>query len=134
MRKSRFTDAQIICVIKEHDAGVATKELCRKHGISTNTLYKWKSKFGGMEVSDVTKMRALQDENRRLRKVVTDLVLEKEALKIIAEGNLYIEGRHDDMVELQPASGWHGNGYPAGKLRPFGACLEDADPFHVVVQ
>lgn len=87
MRKSRFTDAQIIAVIKEHDAGVATKELCRKHGISSNTLYKWKSKFGGMEVSDVTKMRTLQDENRRLRKVVTDLVLEKEALRIIAEGN-----------------------------------------------
>jgi len=87
MRKSRFTDAQIIAVINEHDAGVATKELCRKHGISTNTLYKWKSKFGGMDVSDVTKMRTLQDENRRLRKVVADLVLEKEALKIIAEGN-----------------------------------------------
>jgi putative transposase len=87
LRKSRFTDAQIIAVIKEHDAGVATKELCRKHGISANTLYKWKSKFGGMEVSDVTKMRTLQDENRRLRKVVADLVLEKEALKIVAEGN-----------------------------------------------
>lgn len=87
MRKSRFSDAQIIAVVKEHDAGVATKELCRKHGISSNTLYKWKSKFGGMDVSDVTKMRALQAENRRLRKVVSDLVLEKEALKIIAEGN-----------------------------------------------
>ena len=87
MRKSRFSDAQIIGVIKEHDAGAATKDLCRKHGISTNTFYKWKAKFGGMEVSDVTKMRALQDENKRLRKVVSDLVLEKEALKIIAEGN-----------------------------------------------
>jgi putative transposase len=87
MRKSRFSDAQIIGVIKEHDAGAAAKDLCRKHGISANTFYKWKAKFGGMEVSDVAKMRALQDENRRLRKVVSDLVLEKEALKIIAEGN-----------------------------------------------
>ncbi|MBV8282623.1 MAG: transposase [Candidatus Eremiobacteraeota bacterium] len=87
MRKSRFSDAQIIGMIKEHDSGLATKDLCRKHGISTNTFYKWKAKFGGMEVSDVTKMRVLQDENRRLRKVVSDLVLEKEALKIIAEGN-----------------------------------------------
>jgi putative transposase len=87
LRKSRFSDAQIIGIIKEHDAGVGTKELCRKHGISTNTFYKWKAKFGGMEVSEVAKMRALQDENRRLRKVVADLVLEKEALKVIAEGN-----------------------------------------------
>jgi putative transposase len=87
LRKSRFSDAQIIAIIKEHDAGVATKDLCRKHGVSTNTFYKWKAKFGGMEVSEVAKMRALQDENRRLRKVVADLVLEKEALKIIAEGN-----------------------------------------------
>jgi putative transposase len=87
MRKSRFTDARIIGVIKEHDAGAATKDLCRKHGISTNTFYKWKAKLGGMEVRDVSKTRALQDENRRLRKVVSDLVLEKEALKIIAEGN-----------------------------------------------
>jgi putative transposase len=87
MRKSRFSDAQIIGIIKEHDAGAATKELCRKHGVSLNTFYKWKAKFGGLEVSDAAKMRALQDENRRLRKVVSDLVLEKEALKIIAEGN-----------------------------------------------
>lgn len=87
MRKSRFTDAQIITIVKEHDAGVPAKDLCRKYGVSPPTFYKWKSKFGGMEVSDVTKMRALQDENRRLRKVVADLVLEKEALKIIAEGN-----------------------------------------------
>jgi len=87
MRKSRFTDAQIIGIVKEHDAGVAAKDLCRKYGVSPPTFYKWKSKFGGMDVSDVAKMRALQDENRRLRKAVADLVLEKEALKIIAEGN-----------------------------------------------
>jgi len=87
MRKSRFTDAQIINIVKEHDAGVPAKDLCRKYGVSPPTFYKWKSKFGGMEVSDVVKMRALQDENRQLRKAVADLVLEKEALKIIAGGN-----------------------------------------------
>jgi len=87
MRKSRFSDAQIVGIIKEHDAGVQTKELCRKHGVSTNTFYKWKAKFGGMELSDVAKMRALQDENRRLKVIVADLTLEREAFKIIAEGN-----------------------------------------------
>ncbi len=87
MRKSRFTDAQIIGVIKEHDAGVAVKDLCRKHGISPNTFYKWKSKFGGMDVSDVAKMRTLRDENGRLKRIVADLVLERDALKIVAEGN-----------------------------------------------
>ena len=87
MRKSRFTDAQIIGVIKEHDAGVATKQLCRKHGVSPNTIYKWKSKFGGMDVSDVVKMRTLKDENCRLKRIVADLMLERDALKIVAEGN-----------------------------------------------
>ncbi len=87
MRKSRFTDAQIIGVIKEHDAGVAVQDLCRKHGISPNTFYKWKSKFGGMDVSDVAKMRSLRDENGRLKRIVADLVLERDALKIVAEGN-----------------------------------------------
>lgn len=87
MKKSRFTDGQIIGIVKEHDAGVPAKDLCRKYGVSPPTFYKWKSKFGGMDVSDVAKMRALQDENRRLRRAVADLVLEKEALKIIAEGN-----------------------------------------------
>jgi len=87
MRKSRFTDAQIIGVIKEHDAGVTTKDICRKHGISPNTFYKWKSKFGGMDVSDVAKMRTLQDENGRLKRIVADLVLERDAFKIVAEGN-----------------------------------------------
>lgn len=74
MRKSRFSDVQITGVIKKHDAGVATKNLSRKHGISTNTFYKWKAKFGGMEVIDVTMMRASTREetpyaleSRRLR-------------------------------------------------------------------
>jgi putative transposase len=87
MRKSRFSEAQIVGVIKESEAGSNTKELCRKHGISTNTFYKWKAKFGGMEVSDVAKMRAIEDENRRLKRIVANQSLEIDALKIIAEGN-----------------------------------------------
>jgi putative transposase len=87
MRKSRFSEAQILGVIKESEAGSNTKELCRNHGISTNTFYKWKAKVGGMEVSDVAKMRAIEDENRRLKRIVANQSLEIDALKIIAEGN-----------------------------------------------
>jgi putative transposase len=87
VRKSRFSEAQIVEIIKESEAGAKTPELCRRHGISQNTFYKWKAKYGGMDVSDVRRLRALEDENKRLRKVVADLVLEKEALKIIAGGN-----------------------------------------------
>lgn len=87
MRKSRFTETQIVGIIKQSEAGANTAELCRRHGISTTTFYKWKSKFGGMEVSDVAKMRTLEDENRRLKRIVADQLLHIDALKIIAEGN-----------------------------------------------
>ena len=87
MRKSRFTESQIVGIIKEHDAGVATKDLCRSHGISETTFYKWKAKYGGMSISDVAKLRNLEDENRRLKKIVGDLMLERDALKVIASGN-----------------------------------------------
>ena len=87
MRKSRFTEAQIVGILKQHEAGMGTKELCRQHGISVTTFYKWKSKFGGMEVSDVAKMRALEDENRRLKRIVADQVLHIDTLKIAASGN-----------------------------------------------
>ena len=87
MKKSRFTEQQIVGILKESEAGAKTADLCRTHGVSSATFYKWKSKFGGMEVSDVAKMRTLEDENRRLKKLLADSALEIDALKLIASGN-----------------------------------------------
>jgi putative transposase len=81
MKGKRFSEEQIIRVLKESEAGAATKELCRRHGISEQTFYRWKAKFGGMEVSDARKLRALEDENRRLKQIVAELMLDNAALK-----------------------------------------------------
>jgi len=81
MKGKRFSEEQIIGVLKESEVGAATKELCRRHGISEQTFYRWKAKFGGMEVSDAKKLRALEDENRRLKHIVADLTLDVAALK-----------------------------------------------------
>ena len=86
MKKSRFTETQIVAILKEHEAGVTTKDLCRNHGISPATFYAWKAKFGGMEVSDVAKMKALEDENRRLKRIVADQALNIDVLKMAASG------------------------------------------------
>jgi putative transposase len=87
MPRKRYTEEQIIGVLKQADAGVRTEEICRQHGISTTTLYKWKAKFGGMEISDARKLRALEDENRRLKHIVADLTLDNQALKAISSKN-----------------------------------------------
>ena len=79
----RYTEEQIIAVLKEAEAGVKTADLCREHGISDATYYKWKSKYSGMEVSDVRKMRTLEDENRRLKQIVADQTLDIQALKAV---------------------------------------------------
>ena len=81
MKGRRFSEEQIIRILKESEAGAATKELCRRHGISEQTFYRWKAKFGGMEVSDAKKLRALEDENRRLKQIVAELTLDNAALK-----------------------------------------------------
>jgi putative transposase len=86
VKKSRFTETQIVAILKEHEAGIATKDLCRKHGVSPATFYSWKAKFGGMEVSDVAKMRALEDENRRLKRIVADQALNIDVLKMANSG------------------------------------------------
>ena len=81
MRRSRFSEEQIIGVLREHEAGVATAELCRRHGISEATFYKWKAKYGGMEVSDAKRLKGLEDENRRLKKLLAEAMLDNAALK-----------------------------------------------------
>jgi len=87
LKKSRFTEQQIVSILKEGEAGAKTADLCRKHGVSPATYYAWKAKFGGMDVSDVVKMRGLEDENRRLKRLLADSALEIDALKLIASGN-----------------------------------------------
>ena len=81
MRKKRFSEEQIIGVLKSAEAGMAVKELCRQHGITETTYYRWKKKFGGMDVSDAKRLRQLADENRRLKQIVADLTLDKQALQ-----------------------------------------------------
>jgi putative transposase len=81
MKKSRFSEAQIIGVRREQERGAATEDVCRRHGISQQTFYRWKSKYGGMEVSDAQKLKALEDENRRLKKLLAESMLDVSALK-----------------------------------------------------
>jgi putative transposase len=81
MKKSRFTEDQIIGVLKEHQAGIPTAELCRKHGISDATFYNWRSRYGGMEVSDARRLKSLEDENRRLKKLLAESMLDVATLK-----------------------------------------------------
>jgi putative transposase len=81
MKKSRFTEVQIMSVLRQAEGGMAIVDLCREHGISTATFYQWRSKFGGMDASMITEMKTIQDENRRLKKMFAELSMQNELLK-----------------------------------------------------
>jgi putative transposase len=81
MKRKRFTEEQIIAVLREHEAGMKTGDLARKHGISEATLYNWKAKFGGMDVSDAKRLKAREDENSKLKRRLADAMLDNSALK-----------------------------------------------------
>ena len=87
MKRIRFTEEQIIAVLREHDAGAKTADLARKHGISEATLYNWKAKYGDMEVSDAKRLRSLEDQNRKLKKLLAESMLDQAALKELLTKN-----------------------------------------------
>jgi putative transposase len=84
MKRSRFSDEQIIAIVKEQEAGMATAEVCRRHGISSATFYKWKAKYGGLEVSEAKRLRSLEDENAKLKKLLAEAMLDIAVLKDIS--------------------------------------------------
>lgn len=88
MKQSKFTESQIIKIVNEADAGVPVADICRQHGISPSTFYKWRAKYGGLEVSQLKRLRELEDENRRLKQMYADLSLDHEILKDIVTKKL----------------------------------------------
>ena len=87
MSRKRLSEEQIIQVLKKHESGVSTQDVCREVGVSTATFYHWKAKFGGMEVSDARRLKGLEDENRKLKRIVADQALDIMALKEISSKN-----------------------------------------------
>ena len=87
MRKGRFSEEQIIAILREQEAGMATAEVCRRHGISSATFYAWKSKYGGLEISDAKRLRTLEDENRKLKKLLAEHVLDNATLREMLSKN-----------------------------------------------
>ena len=95
MKRSRFNEEQIIAILREQEAGVKTVEVCRKHGISDATFYKWKARYGGMEVSDARRLKALEDENAKLKKLLAEAMLDnamlRDALPFLSESRRLID-------------------------------------------
>lgn len=88
MRRSRFQESQIVRILKEVEGGRNVRDVCREHGVSETTYYKWKSKYGGMEVSDIRRLKELEEENRKLKQMYAEVSLENRALKDIIEKKL----------------------------------------------
>ena len=84
MKRSRFSEEQIIAILKEQEAGMPTVDVCRRHGVSSATFYKWKAKFGGLEVSDAKRLRQLEDENAKLKKLLAEAMLDNSMLRDVA--------------------------------------------------
>jgi putative transposase len=96
MKKTRFTETQIVSILQQQEAGKSVKDISREHGISDATFYNWKAKYGGMQVSDVKRMKDLEEENGRLRRIVANLTLENDAIKTVLEkkyGGLTTSGK-----------------------------------------
>lgn len=89
MKRNRFTEEQIIGILKEHEAGISVADLCRTHGVSEATVYKWKAEFGGMDVSEAKRLKGLEDENARLKRLLVDAMLVNAALKDLLGKNVW---------------------------------------------
>ena len=89
MKRSRFSEEQIIAILKEQEAGMATADVCRRRGISSATFYRWKAKYGGLEVSEARRLWALEDENARLKRLLADAMLDNTTLKEVASKNVW---------------------------------------------
>ena len=85
MKRKRYREEQIISILKEHEAGASVRDLSRRHGVAENTVHRWKAKFGGMDVSDAKKLRALEQENQKLKRIVANKELDIDALKALLE-------------------------------------------------
>jgi putative transposase len=89
MKRKRHTEEQIIAILKEHEAGAKTADVCRKHGVSEATFYNWKAKYGGLEVSEAKRLKAMESENARLKKLLADAMLDNAALKDLLTKNVW---------------------------------------------